>query len=105
MKYHWSDCSLHNMPAMPNKPCNCGGDAPPPKSKSNKLKEGEIMKIPEGKTKVKLMKSVSQSQLEIFDVGYIDGYAQAADERPYAVFVRVRDGLMDMVTINSVVAF
>ena len=41
-RYHWSDCSLHNMPAMPNKPCNCGGDAPPPKSKSNKLKEGDI---------------------------------------------------------------
>ena len=40
-RYHWSDCSLHNMPAMPNKPCNCGGDAPPPKSKSNKLKEGD----------------------------------------------------------------
>ena len=25
---HWSDCALHNMPAMPNGPCNCGADAP-----------------------------------------------------------------------------
>ena len=22
---HWSDCSLHNRPAMPIEPCNCGG--------------------------------------------------------------------------------
>lgn len=22
---HWSDCAVHNEPAMPNGPCNCGG--------------------------------------------------------------------------------
>lgn len=21
---HWSDCAVHNMPAMPNGPCDCG---------------------------------------------------------------------------------
>lgn len=26
---HWSNCSLHNMPAMPNGHCDCGADAPP----------------------------------------------------------------------------
>ena len=25
---HWSDCALHNMPAMPNGPCDCGANAP-----------------------------------------------------------------------------
>jgi len=25
---HWSDCALHNMPAMPNGPCSCGANAP-----------------------------------------------------------------------------
>lgn len=25
---HWSDCAQHNMPAMPNGPCDCGADAP-----------------------------------------------------------------------------
>jgi len=27
---HWSDCAQHNMPAMPNGPCDCGADAPDP---------------------------------------------------------------------------
>jgi hypothetical protein len=22
---HWSDCAVHNEPAFPNGPCNCGG--------------------------------------------------------------------------------
>lgn len=31
------------------------------------------------------------------DVGYIDGYVQAADSCPYAVMVRDSDGAIDMV--------
>lgn len=26
---HWSDCAVHNEPAMPNGPCNCGGYVEP----------------------------------------------------------------------------
>jgi len=25
---HWSDCAVHNEPAFPAGPCNCGADAP-----------------------------------------------------------------------------
>ena len=25
---HWSDCAIHNEPAMPNGPCDCGGYTP-----------------------------------------------------------------------------
>lgn len=25
---HWSDCASHNEPAVPAKPCNCGGFTP-----------------------------------------------------------------------------
>jgi len=25
---HWSSCAVHNAPALPVGPCNCGGDAP-----------------------------------------------------------------------------
>ncbi len=25
---HWSDCAVHNEPAYPNGPCDCGNDAP-----------------------------------------------------------------------------
>jgi hypothetical protein len=27
-KSHWSDCALHNGPALPTGECDCGGDAP-----------------------------------------------------------------------------
>lgn len=27
---HWSDCAMHNEPAEPNGPCDCGADAPKP---------------------------------------------------------------------------
>ncbi|ODT75477.1 MAG: hypothetical protein ABS69_10705 [Nitrosomonadales bacterium SCN 54-20] len=26
---HWSDCAVHNEPAYPNGPCDCGGYPPP----------------------------------------------------------------------------
>lgn len=29
-KPHRSDCAVHNEPAMPNGPCDCGVDVPPP---------------------------------------------------------------------------
>ena len=25
MKMHWSDCAIHNAPALPVGPCDCGG--------------------------------------------------------------------------------
>jgi hypothetical protein len=28
MKQHASDCAVHNMPAYPNGPCDCGADIP-----------------------------------------------------------------------------
>jgi hypothetical protein len=63
------------------------------------------MRLPEGKTRVQLEENVNQSVLSKNDIGYIDGYVQAADRRPYAIFVRSTDGVVDMVPLNSLTAF
>ncbi len=62
------------------------------------------MIIPEGKTKVVLRNDVHQSELKENDVGYIDGYVQAADSRGYAVVVRLSDGLVEIVSICQIKA-
>ncbi len=55
------------------------------------------MKIPSGKTKVEIMQDVHQSDFKKGDIGYIDGYVQAGDARPYASVVRISDGYIDLV--------
>lgn len=61
------------------------------------------MKCPVGKTPAKLIHDVHQSDLKIGDRGYIDGYVQAADNRPYAVFVR-EDGVVDLAPVYAIQA-
>lgn len=48
------------------------------------------------KTRAVITQDVHQSDFVKGDTGYIDGYVQAADTRPYAVFVR-DDGVIDLV--------
>lgn len=63
------------------------------------------MKIPPpGKTAVQITSDVHQSDLKAGDRGYIDGYMQAVDGSPYVVFVREKDGLIDLALINQVKA-
>lgn len=56
---------------------------------------------PIGKTKAVIMSNVNQSQLKQNDLGYIDGYVKGGDDRPYAVFIRWEDGVIDLVPINQ----
>lgn len=58
--------------------------------------------VPVGKTKVSVRDKTYQSQVNIDDIGYIDGYLTAADSKPYGVFVRLSDGLIDFVSTHSV---
>lgn len=51
------------------------------------------------KTRAQIIGYVDQSELKEGDIGYIDGYVQAADSRPYAVFVRESDGTIEMVNL------
>jgi hypothetical protein len=62
------------------------------------------MKYPKGKTPAQLTSNVNQSRLREHDLGYIDGYVKAADDRPYAVFVRKGDGVIDMVPMDQIKA-
>lgn len=62
------------------------------------------MAIPAGKTEAILTADVHQSNFKKGDSGYIDGYVQAADTRPYAVFVRCDSGAIDLVPIHSLKA-
>lgn len=57
-----------------------------------------------GKTKAIIQNNVPQSDLKKNDVGYIDGYVNGADSRPYAVFVR-DDGLINLVSTTQLKAF
>ncbi len=58
------------------------------------------MNIPAGKTKVIITHSTPQNFIEVNDQGYIDGYVTAADNRPYAVFVRA-DGKIELVLMGT----
>lgn len=60
--------------------------------------------IPTGKTKVICVGQTHQSQILKGDTGYIDGYVQAADNRPYGIFVRFSDGVMDFVNAHDILA-
>lgn len=62
------------------------------------------MKSLGGKTKVRLCGSPPQTQLRQDDLGYIDGYVRGANDVPLAVFVRLYDGLIDLVPINTLLA-
>ena len=54
------------------------------------------MKIPQGKTEVIATSDSHQCEIKMGDVGYIDGYVRGGDDRPYAVFVRLSDGKIDL---------
>lgn len=62
------------------------------------------MKMQSGKTTVKCTSDNYQCMIKVGDIGYIDGYVQAADGRPYAIFVRVSDGVIDMVMTHCLLA-
>jgi len=56
---------------------------------------------PKGKTHAKILSDIHQTDLKHGDMGYIDGYVRAGDSRPYAVFVRYSDGLIDFVPLHA----
>lgn len=56
------------------------------------------------KTRATITGDIYQSELRKNDAGYIDGYVQAADSRPYAVFVRDSDGIVDLVHLHKLIA-
>jgi len=58
---------------------------------------------PNGKTSAQITNNVHQTELSKGDVGYIDGYVQGGDGRPYAVFVR-QDGYIDLSPIHCISA-
>ncbi len=45
-----------------------------------------------------------QCQVKDGDIGYIDGYVSGGDGRPCAVFVRLTDGVVDLVYNHSLKA-
>ena len=47
------------------------------------------------KTKVKVLQDVNQSDITEGDIGYIDGYVKAADDRPYAAVVIPAKNIID----------
>ncbi len=53
------------------------------------------------KTKVIITSKTQHSPIEVGDQGYIDGYVTAADNRPYAAFVRHKDGVIELVIVGS----
>ena len=62
------------------------------------------MIYPVGKTPAQIQQDVHQEPFKQFDIGYIDGYVQAADSRAYAVFVRESDGVIGFVPLHLVKA-
>lgn len=61
------------------------------------------MIYPAGKTPAQVRQDIHQSNLKAGDIGYIDGYVQAADSRAYAVFVR-EDGVIDLAPLHLIKA-
>ena len=53
------------------------------------------------KTNIKILSDVHQSQIKRGDVGYIDGYVQAADRRGYAVVVIPAKKIIDLVSVTQ----
>lgn len=63
------------------------------------------MDIPAGKTAARLNNTPHQTVMRKGDEGYVDGYVQAGDSRPYAVFVRKSDGAFDLVPTYMLTAY
>ncbi len=59
------------------------------------------MKVPDGKTVVILTASPAQCMFKEYDIGYIDGYVVGGDGRTYAVVVGIKDGIIDLVPMDS----
>ena len=62
------------------------------------------VKTPQGKTEAFVTQDIHQTPFRREDFGYIDGYVTAADDRPYAVFVRASDGKVDLVATHQLLA-
>ena len=58
----------------------------------------------EGKTLVEIIDNVHQTRIRRGDRGFIDGYVRGGDGVPKAVFVRLSDGLIDLVPTYSIAA-
>lgn len=63
-----------------------------------------MIKVPVGKTVVKVLNDVYQSRLKKGDIGYIDGYLRGGDDRPYVQVVRLSDGGIDFAMNNELQA-
>jgi hypothetical protein len=63
-----------------------------------------MIKQPKSKTLVMITSNVNQSDFKEFELGYIDGYVNGGDMRPYAVVVRLTDGYIDLVMTNQIKA-
>jgi len=48
------------------------------------------------KTNVEVLQDVYQAELKKGDIGYVDGYVQGADGRPYVVVVVPATGIIDL---------
>ena len=59
------------------------------------------MKAPNGKSMAVMVKPEHQCDLKVGAKGYVDGYVQAADKRPYAIFVS-ETGCVDMVSLHCI---
>lgn len=51
------------------------------------------------RTNVEVKQDIPQSSIKKGDVGYIDGYVKAADDRPYAAVVIPSKNLVDLVSV------
>lgn len=65
----------------------------------------KLVNTPTGKTTVMFVGgNDNQTEFKEHDVGYIDGHVQAADKRPYCVFVRHSDGYIDLCAYHKLQA-
>lgn len=53
------------------------------------------------KTRVIVKHDINQSEIKKGDIGYIDGYVQAADGRPYAAVVIPEKSIVDLCSMYS----
>ena len=65
----------------------------------------KIYEVPKGKTKARVDQAWGDMMdLGKEDIGYIDGYVQAADNRGYAVFIRLSDGWIEYAPLHCITA-
>ena len=99
-KLHWSDCAVHNMPAYPNGPCDCGVEQEPVAEHPN-LK-GESMTKDEALTLEALKYAASKGYGRIvremkiapFIIKSDKAFAQPAQE-PDALTIAYQSGYYD----------